>query len=80
VPKARQQDEQSVVRFVSGMYGVETLEPCPFCGSDPRIIQHEERFVVACPLCLAWGPLARAVTGAMLSWNHRVRPLDSVSG
>lgn len=58
------------------------LKPCPFCGFgttngilvDTRaklICDPTDNFVLICPKCMAKGPHAKDMMGAIAAWNRR---------
>lgn len=48
-----------------------TFRPCPFCKSKHMAMQPSNNggFRVACPQCLAMGPLEHSEVQACISWN-----------
>jgi Lar family restriction alleviation protein len=60
----------------------DTLLPCPFCGSDAKVIRTDKdrrpydwRYVVQCVECHAEGQYDLGESGAIETWN--TRPLES---
>jgi Lar family restriction alleviation protein len=46
--------------------------PCPFCGSKtPQAFDAGKQFIVTCPSCHAFGPLASEPEEAVKAWNRR---------
>ena len=61
-----------------------TIAPCPFCGfDDVEIDEMDSEFLVFCPECLAFGPPATKVMGAINLWSvrapERLRNINSES-
>lgn len=48
------------------------LKPCPFCGGAELVVA--DNGGIACLLCWASGPPAKAETEAIAAWNRRASP------
>ena len=51
---------------------LDSAAPCPFCtAARVRVLIEGAEYRIACPDCLALGPVAGTFAAALATWDHR---------